>query len=39
MGIAVYPQHGITTGEVIKSADMALYQAKADGKNKIEIHE
>ena len=37
MGIAVYPQHGITAGEVIKSADMALYQAKADGKNKIEI--
>ncbi len=32
MGIAVYPDHGGDTGQLLKNADIALYQAKAAGR-------
>ena len=32
-GISGYPHHGSCIAELIKSADAAMYQAKADGKN------
>jgi diguanylate cyclase (GGDEF)-like protein len=28
VGISIYPKHGTTVGDLIKSADMAMYQAK-----------
>ena len=31
MGIAVYPEHGADTEQLLKNADIALYQAKATG--------
>ncbi|MFZ7102840.1 MAG: EAL domain-containing protein [Peptococcaceae bacterium] len=34
MGIAVYPNDGTTVDEVLKSADMAMYEAKVAGRNK-----
>jgi len=34
MGVALYPDHGSTTNEIIKKADMALYEAKGSGKDK-----
>ncbi|MGE5576957.1 MAG: GGDEF domain-containing protein [Syntrophothermus sp.] len=34
-GIATYPRDGVTREELIHSADQALYQAKAAGKNRI----
>lgn len=32
MGISVYPNHGISSDELLQHADAALYRAKADGK-------
>ena len=32
MGIAVYPEHGADTEQLLKNADIALYQAKATGR-------
>ena len=34
-GIAVYPEDGDELGELLKQADLALYRAKATGKNRI----
>jgi len=33
IGIALAPDHGQTAGEVLRMADIALYQAKARGRN------
>lgn len=34
-GVASYPQHGHTGQEVLEAADVALYQAKAAGRNQM----
>lgn len=39
IGIAFFPQHGATLSELVKSADAASAQAKARGKNRIEIYD
>lgn len=39
IGIALYPQHGHEATELIKNADMAMYQAKQRGKNNYQIYE
>jgi len=36
-GIAFYPRHGETTLELIRAADLALYQAKHEGRNRVVI--
>jgi diguanylate cyclase (GGDEF)-like protein len=33
IGIAMFPEHGATEGELLREADAALYQAKAAGRN------
>ncbi|MDD2924515.1 EAL domain-containing protein [Rhodoferax sp.] len=33
MGVALHPEHGNTADDLLKSADMAMYHQKANGKN------
>lgn len=33
IGIAIYPQHGIDSVELLRNADMAMYEVKKQGKN------
>jgi len=35
VGIATYPDHGRTPEELIRRADLALYRAKTQGRNRI----
>jgi diguanylate cyclase len=37
IGIAVYPEHGASADALIRSADIALYQAKDAGRNRIGV--
>lgn len=37
IGISLYPQHGEDGGSLLKSADLALYEAKRFGKNNFRI--
>ena len=34
IGVACFPQHGGTAEEVLHAADIALYQAKAQGRDQ-----
>ncbi|MCZ7586998.1 MAG: diguanylate cyclase [Deltaproteobacteria bacterium] len=38
-GVAVYPDHGRDITGLVKSADMALYQAKGEGRNRVVLWE
>lgn len=38
LGIALYPQDGKTTEELMKKADIAMYQAKENGRNLFEFY-
>lgn len=37
IGISIYPEHGSNFNELLKSADIALYKAKAAGRNNFKI--
>lgn len=39
LGIAVYPVHAISGEEIISRADYAMYQAKANGRNRWQVYE
>lgn len=37
LGVAVFPQHGTSVEELLKSVDVALYQAKRDGRDRVAV--
>ena len=38
IGLALYPQHGSDPVTLMRHADLAMYQAKSDGRNRIQIY-
>lgn len=37
LGVACFPEHGITTSAVMQAADAALYRAKASGRDAVKL--
>jgi PleD family two-component response regulator len=37
MGVVVFPVHGTTCDVILRSADEALYQAKAQGRDRVVV--
>ncbi len=38
IGIALYPDHAVSASDLLKCADIAMYRAKSEGKNRIESY-
>jgi len=36
-GVAAFPEHGLTSEEILKSADTALYRAKNEGRDRVVV--
>lgn len=38
IGVATFPDHAITTLELVEKSDIALYKSKAEGRNKVTLY-
>jgi len=38
IGIVLFPEHGTAAGELLMKADMAMYRAKEEGRNRITVY-
>jgi diguanylate cyclase (GGDEF)-like protein len=39
IGVAIYPEHGLTVDALLKNADLALFQAKVEGRNQVVLYQ
>jgi len=39
IGIALFPEHGTTAGDLLAHADMAMYQSKEGGRNRVCVYQ
>jgi diguanylate cyclase (GGDEF)-like protein len=39
VGIALFPEHGVNVGDLLARADLAMYQAKENGRNQCSMYE
>jgi diguanylate cyclase (GGDEF)-like protein/PAS domain S-box-containing protein len=39
IGIGIYPEHGETANDIVKSADIAMYDVKEGGRNGYKVYE
>ncbi len=39
IGIALFPEHGTAAGELLAHADMAMYQSKESGRNRVRVYQ
>ncbi len=37
VGVALYPKHGTSVEQLLSNADLAMYQAKSNGRSRVEI--
>lgn len=38
IGLVVYPTHGVDAGTLMRHADLAMYQAKNQGRNRVQLY-
>jgi diguanylate cyclase (GGDEF)-like protein len=37
IGVAAFPEHGLTHEEILQAADQCLYQSKTDGRDRVTV--